>query len=224
MRGLLKSFWQSLEICVCFLLVFFSVWCRCKSGVAVCCSAIRRVFRSALGNLGRSKKSKKNKSVNRSWDKQSKRDNVLPKWALRTRLTTCSSTCVALKHNINSLHDLGIVWALFAKEPCCSVLQCVAVCCSVLPAQPSPARSHAGNQKMGAYILPDSASAVRYQGILRSESAVCTVYFPVIILLILHVNVHKTHLKRQKNTLYFRPSQAHVHRPRAHQTPFPLIS
>ena len=84
------------------------------------------------------------------------------------------------------------------------------------PAEPS--RSHSCNQKMGAYILPDSASAVRYQGILRSESAVLTVYFSVIILLISHVNVHNRHMRCQKNTLYFRPSQEHVYRP--HQTAF----
>jgi len=56
---------------------------------------------------------------------------------------------------------------------------------------------------MGAYILPDTASAVRYQDILRSESAVCMVHFRVYILPISRVNVHKTHLRCQKNTLYF---------------------
>ena len=72
--------------------------------------------------------------------------------------------------------------------------------------------------KNGCIYLPDSASGVRYHGILPSESAVCTVHFLVTILLISHVNVHKTHLRCQNNTLYFRPCQGHVHRP--HQTPF----
>jgi len=63
-----------------------------------------------------------------------------------------------------------------------------------------------------------TSSAVWYQDILRSESAVCTVHFLVIILPKTHINVHKTHLRCPKNTLYFRPSQEHVHRP--HQTPF----
>jgi len=36
------------------------------------------------------------------------------------------------------------------------------------PTEPSPITRW--KQKMGAYILPDSASAVRYQDILRSES------------------------------------------------------
>jgi len=40
------------------------------------------------------------------------------------------------------------------------------------PAEPS--RSHSCNQKMCACILADSASAVRYQGTLRSESVVYT--------------------------------------------------
>ena len=42
--------------------------------------------------------------------------------------------------------------------------------------------------------------------------------FLVIMLLKSHVNVHKTHLRCPENTLYFRPSQEHVHRP--HQTTF----
>jgi len=84
------------------------------------------------------------------------------------------------------------------------------------PAEPSPITLL--KPKNGCIDLPDSASAVRNQGILRSESAICTVHFPVIILLKSHVKVHKMHLRCPKNTLYFRPSQEHVHRP--HQTPF----
>jgi len=67
--------------------------------------------------------------------------SVLQRVAACCGVLQCVAVCCTRRHEMNAcdvnvLQALELVWALFAKEPCCtlccSLLQCVAVCCSVL--------------------------------------------------------------------------------------------